>query len=65
MRREPKETSRTDGKRSICISDEDYDYGGFDVQVCRNGYQTTIVTMDKEMLIWLKHAIVEHLKGEA
>lgn len=65
MRHEPKETSRTDGKRRICIADEDYGDGCFDVKVCRNGYQVTVVTMDKEMLLWLKDAISEHLKGEA
>ena len=55
-----KETSRIDGKRTIKIVNTDY---GIDVHVCRNGFQTTIVTMDREMLLWLRDAIVEHLEN--
>ena len=55
------ETVKTDGKRRIIVSDAQYAEEGFDVSVCRNGYQSTVATMDKEMLIWLRDAITEHV----
>lgn len=57
-----KEIFKTDGKRRVAISDEDYVFGGIDIKVCRNGWQTTVVTIDKEMLSWLKDVITEYLE---
>jgi hypothetical protein len=56
-----RETVKTDGERRIIVRDARYPEEGFDVSVCLNGYQSTIVSMDKEMLLWLKEAITEHV----
>ena len=58
-----RETVKTDGKRKIIVKPAHYSEEGFDVSVCINGFQSTIVTMDEEMLGWLKDAITEHLNA--
>lgn len=55
------ETVKTDGKRRISIAAASMPQEGFNVSVCRNGWQTTVVTLDQEMLMWLRDAITEHL----
>ena len=52
---------KTDGKRKVTVWPAYYASEGFDVGICRNGYQTTVVTMDREMLAWLRDAITEQL----
>jgi hypothetical protein len=50
---------RTDGKRSVEISDDRH--GDIYISTCRNGWQTTTTTADNDMLKWLGDAIAEYL----
>ena len=55
------ETVKTDDKRRISISNSDrYNPDLFDIKICLNGWQSTTVTVDREMLGWLSDAIKKH-----
>lgn len=62
MRETQKITTKSDGKRKVSISAAHMASEGYDISVCRNGHQTTVVTMDEEMTRWLRDAIGEHLE---
>jgi hypothetical protein len=51
---------KTDGKREIIVKDGFHGHG-IDLHVCTNGFQTTIVNMDNDMLSWLRESIDEYL----
>ena len=57
-----KNTVKTDGNRTVEVRPAKYATEGFDVSICRNGWQSTVVTMDREMLLWLRDAITEQLR---
>ena len=46
--------SITDGKRSVTVTNGS---DGIDITICRNGYQSVVVTVDAEMLGWLASMI--------
>ena len=48
---------RTDGKRRVQI---DQILTGVELTICRNGFQSVGVTLDPEMMVWLKLAIEEY-----
>lgn len=55
--------TKTDGKRSIGIG-KIYSKDGVDLSFCRNGFQTTVVKVDRDMLPWLIDAVYEYLEIE-
>lgn len=55
-----KDVERSDGKRTVKVSS---DGGTPEISICRNGYQTTVVAADLEMLEWLFEALDEYLHG--
>lgn len=52
---------RTDGKRKVQI---DQTITGAELTVCRNGLQSVGVTLDSEMMVWLKLSIEEYFDRE-
>lgn len=55
-------TKKTDGKRFVEIQPSRH--GGFDLTFCKNGFQATVVTIDKDMLVWLRDVIIEEIDSE-
>lgn len=51
--------TKTDGKKKLTIETAEYEEA-IELGVCRNGYQTTVVTIDFEMIDWLKDALEEY-----
>lgn len=56
-----KVTAKSDGQRQVSITDAHMEIGCYDISVCRNGHQSTVVTLDEQMVRWLRDAITEHL----
>jgi hypothetical protein len=52
-----KETKVINGKKYVYIVKAIFQENGFDVGICRNGFQTTVVSVDEELLKMLKEAI--------
>ncbi|MCK7581041.1 MAG: hypothetical protein MZV65_39560 [Chromatiales bacterium] len=52
-----REITKTDGTRSISVSKSRY--SGIDIAVCLNGWQTTVVRIDDDMLQWMVDAVAE------
>ena len=56
---------RTDGKRLVQIFNDRFDEAHeVSLAFCRNGYQTTSVTIDLEMLSWVGDVVDEYNKSE-
>ena len=41
------------GKRSVSLEPIDHNYTRFNLSICRNGWQTTVVEIDRDMVYWL------------
>ena len=64
MKDDANEMMRSDGKRRISVNPASMSSDDVDVTVCRNGVQSTVITMDVEMLGWLQTAISEYLEAQ-
>ena len=49
----PKLTA-TDGKRSVTFSPSTWGDTYVELSICRNGWQTTTVEIDRDMVVWLR-----------
>lgn len=56
-----KNVVKTDGKKEIIVSQSRYASDELEISICRNGFQSTVVSIDEEMLQWLHDAIAEYL----
>lgn len=61
MSQTQKITAKSDGQRQVSITAASREIGCYDISVCRNGHQSTVVTLDEQMILWLRNAITEHL----
>lgn len=49
---------RSAGNKRVIL--EKARYSGFDITLCSNGYQSTVVNVDVDMLEWLTEILNEH-----
>jgi len=55
---------KTDGKRLISLSKDKWtEHDMFDLSICKNGWQSTTIGIDKEMVYWLHEATKELIKN--
>jgi hypothetical protein len=54
----------SDGKRSIIVETSDDFTDEVDIHICRNGFQTTVITVDPEMLVWVRDCCNRYIKKE-
>lgn len=56
--------SITDGKRLVSVGNDKDATGGISLEICHNGYQTTNIGLDREMLTWLHVVVNEYIDHE-
>ena len=54
----------SDGKRSVIVKVSDDFDDEIDLHICRNGFQTTVITLDPEMLVWVRDCCNRFIEKE-